>query len=113
MDEIIVEKMEVFKDFNIPWSNSLEIKYRAHKKEHGRLKAEIYLDNLCQSYIQYALDHYADVVLEAVRARHPKAETIYADIIKEEVGSYGLNELIKANKIEYCGSFKGRKLYAI
>ena len=113
MDELITAKMELFDDFDIPWSNQIEMEYLAYKKANGAERAEIFLDNLCQSYIVYSLDHYAEVVYEAVKAKHPKTETLYEDVIKKEVGKYAFGELIKANLIELCGSFKGRKLYAI
>ena len=42
-----------------------------------------------------------------------KAETLYDYVIQKEIGKYAMAELIKANLIECCGSYKGAKLYAI
>ena len=110
---IIAEKKRLFKELNIPWSNQIEKEYKAYKKENGEAKAEIYLDNLCQDYISYALDHYAAVIHESLKANHPKAETLDDYVIQKEIGKYAMAELIKANLIECCGSYKGAKLYAI
>lgn len=110
---LIAEKKDLFKDFGIPWCPQIETEYKAKKREKGKEFAANYLDRLCHSYIQYALDNYPKVLHELVKANHPKADAVYDYIIQREVGAYGFNELIKANLIECCGSFNGNKLYAI
>ena len=85
---------------------------RVQGKEKGKGFAANYLDRLCHSYIQYALDNYPKVLYELVKANHP-SDAVYDYVLKKEIGDYGLNELIKANLIECCGTFNGSKLYAI
>lgn len=109
----IAEKKSLFRDFGIPWCPQIETEYKAKKKEKGKEFAQNYLDRLCHSYIQYSLDNYPKVMHELVKANHPKAEAVYEYVLKKEIGAYGLNELIKANLIECCGSFDGNKLYTI
>lgn len=109
----IAEKKSLFRDFGIPWCPQIETEYKAKKKEKGKEFAQNYLDRLCHSYIQYSLDNYPKVMHELVKANHPKAEAVYGYVLKKEIGEYAINELIKANLIECCGSFDGNKLYAI
>ena len=108
----IAEKKRLFKDFGIPWCPQIETEYKAKKREKGKECAANYLDRLCHSYIQYALDNYPKVLYELVKANHP-SDAVYDYVLKKEIGDYGINELIKANLIECCGTFNGSKLYAI
>lgn len=108
----IAEKKRLFKDFGIPWCPQIETEYKAKKREKGKEFAANYLDRLCHSYIQYALDNYPKVLYELVKANHP-SDAVYDYVLKKEIGDYGINELIKANLIECCGTFNGSKLYAI
>lgn len=108
----IAEKKRLFKDFGIPWCPQIETEYKTKKREKGKEFAANYLDRLCHSYIQYALDNYPKVLYELVKANHP-SDAVYDYVLKKEIGDYGLNELIKANLIECCGTFNGSKLYAI
>lgn len=108
----IAEKKRLFKDFGIPWCPQIETEYKAKKREKGKEFAANYLDRLCHSYIQYALDNYPKILYELVKANHP-SDAVYDYVLKKEIGDYGLNELIKANLIECCGTFNGSKLYAI
>ena len=108
----IAEKKRLFRDFGIPWPTQIEVEYKVKRKEKGKEAAETYLDNLCQDYIIYALDNYPKVLYELVKANHP-SDAVYDYGLKKEIGDYGLNELIKANLIECCGTFNGSKLYAI
>lgn len=110
---LISEKKQLFKDFNIPWNKAIETDYKAYKKANGAEAAEIHLDNVCQSYITNALDRYPEIVYETVKANHPEADAIYEDVLKKEIGRYAFSELVKANLIELCGAYRGRKLYAI
>ena len=48
-----------------------------------------------------------------LKRSYPKMETLYEDVIIRTVGRAGLDALKKANLIETCGGFNGRKLYAI
>lgn len=38
---------------------------------------------------------------------------IYRDILDLMLGTTGVDELIRANKLECCGSINGRKLYTL
>ena len=108
----IAEKKRLFKDFGIPWCPQIETEYKAKKREKGKEFAANYLDRLCHSYIQYALDNYPKVLYELVKANHP-SDAVYDYGLKKEIGDYGLNELIKANLMECCGAYNGANLYAI
>lgn len=108
---LLQEKQDLFHDMEIPFPKEIETKfYEAVAK--GNRNAEICLDQLCYKHIQYALDHYAEVLHDKLIEEHP-CETIYEREMKKILGRYGTKELIKSGLIELQGSFRGEKLYAI
>lgn len=123
---ILNEKRDMFADFRIPFPEDIASGFNAEVVK-GNKNAEVYLDNLCQSYIQFALDNYGKVMHELIKSVHG-GETIYEteimNILKKEfhISSIedrretcrlAIKEMVKANLIECQGSYKGDKLYAI
>jgi len=108
---LLKEKQKLFSEMEIPFPKEIETKfYEAIAK--GNRNAEVYLNNLCHSHIQYALDHYAEVLYDKLIAEHG-GDTIYEREMKKILGRYGTKELIKSGLVECCGAFRGDKLYAI
>ena len=123
---ILKEKREMFADFHIPFPEDIATSFNAEVAK-GNKKADVYLDNLCQSYIQFALDNYGKVIHELIKSVYD-GETIYeTDIMlilkrefhissredREKTCRLAIREMIKANLIECQGSHRGEKLYAI
>lgn len=123
---ILNAKREMFEDFRIPFPEDIATSFKAEVAK-GNKKADIYLDNLCQSYIQFALDNYGKVIHEFIKSVYD-GETIYeTDIMRilrkefspaswadhNEACRLAISEMIKANLIECQGSYRGDKLYAI
>ena len=123
---ILKEKREMFADFNIPFPEDIATSFKAEVAK-GNKRADIYLDNLCQSYIQFALDNYGKVIHELIKSVYD-GEVIYElDIMRilksefhissredrEETCRIAIREMTKANLIECKGSHRGEKLYAI
>lgn len=55
----------------------------------------------------------AKEILRDLKRMYPTMETLYEDLIISEVGIKGLYMLRMYHLIETCGTFNGRKLYAI
>lgn len=123
---ILNAKRDMFEDFRIPFPEDIATNFNAEVAK-GNKNAEIYLDNLCQSYIQFALDNYGKVMHELIKSVYD-GDTIYEmDIIRilkkefhisskadrEETCRLAIREMVKANLIECQGSHRGEKLYAI
>ena len=108
---LLKEKQKVFAGFAIPFPAEIETKFNEYVAK-GNANAEVYLDNLCQSEIQYALDHYAEVLYKKLIEEY-HGETIYERELKKIVGKYGIKELVNAGLIECCKAYRGNKLYAI
>lgn len=108
---LLKEKKDMFADFAIPFPAEIEAKFNEYVAK-GKANPEVYLDNLCHTHIQYALDHYAEVLYKKLIAEY-HGETIYEKELKKIVGKYGVRELIKAGYIELCKAYRGNKLYAI
>ena len=51
--------------------------------------------------------------LAFLKAKFPKAETLYEDTIVSIIGHNGLMALRESKSIETCAMFNGRKLYAL
>lgn len=56
---------------------------------------------------------YVDYVYDIVRLDCEGMDSIYKDYIKQMVGVYGFNALLKDNLIESCGVVNGRQLYVL
>lgn len=123
---ILKEKREMFADFNIPFPEDIATSFKAEVAK-GNKKADIYLDNLCQSYIQFALDNYGKVIHELIKSVYD-GETIYESeimkILKREFHISNLRDriitcnmaidgMLDANLIVYQESKKGDRLFAI
>ena len=108
---LLKEKRNLFADFELPFPEEVASKFNEYVAQ-GKGNAEVYLDNLCHSHLQYSLDHYAEVVYNKLIAEYD-GETIYEREMRKLLGKYATSELIKSGLIECCGSFKGNKLYAI
>ena len=52
-------------------------------------------------------------ILKDLKGMYPDMETLYEDVIVSAVGEEGLYALRSHHLIETCGTFNGRKLYAI
>lgn len=108
---LLKEKQKLFDEFEIPFPSEIETKfYDAVAK--GNRNLEVYLDNLCQSYIQHALDNYAQILYNKLIAEYD-GETIYEREMRKILGKYGTKELIRSGLVECCDCFKGNKLYAL
>lgn len=55
----------------------------------------------------------AKEIYNALKQKFPKADALYEDIIKREVGNSGLMLLREMHMIETCAVFNNRKLYAL
>ena len=55
----------------------------------------------------------AKEILRDLKGMNPNMETLYEDVIVSAVGEEGLYALRSHHLIETCGTFNGRKLYAI
>lgn len=123
---ILNAKRDMFVDFCVPFPEDIASSFNAEVAK-GNKNAEVYLDNLCQSYIQFALDNYGKVIHEFLKSVYD-GETIYETEIlrllkkefhiasakdREETCRLAVREMVKANLIECQGSYKGDKLYAI
>ena len=108
---LLEEKYDLFKDMEIPFPSEIESKFSEYIAK-GNKHPEVYLDNLCHSYIKYALEHYAEILYDKLIAAHA-GETIYEREMQKILGKYGAKELIKSGLVELQGSFRGSKLYAI
>lgn len=123
---ILNAKRDMFEDFRIPFPEDIATSFNAEVAK-GNKNAEIHLDNLCQSYIQFALDNYGKVMHELIKSVYD-GDTIYEmDIMiilkkefhisskadRKETCALAIKEMVKANLIECQGSYKGEKLYAI
>lgn len=104
-------KRELFKEMEIPFPKEIEDKfYDAVAK--GNRNVEVYLDNLCHTYIQYAFDHYAEVLYDKLIAEHD-GETIYEKEMQKILGKYGAKELIRSGLVKFQCAYRGSKRYAI
>lgn len=108
---LIKEKKQLFKEMEIPFPSEIETKFWDAVSK-GNKNAEVYLDNMCHTHIKYALDNYAEVLYQKLISEY-HSETIYERELRKIVGKYGIKELVKGGLIEFRGSFKGNKLYAI
>ena len=123
---ILKAKREMFADLCIPFPEDIATSFNAEVSK-GNKNAEVYLDNLCQSYIQFALDNYGKVIHEFIKSVYD-GDTIYEiDIMRilkrefhpssvedrNETCRLAIREMVKANLIECQGSHRGDKLYAI
>lgn len=123
---ILNAKREMFADFHIPFPEDIATSFNSEVAK-GNKNADVYLDNLCQSYIQFALDNYGKVIHEFLKSVYD-GNTIYeTDIMRilksefnisskadrEATCRLAVREMVKANLIECQGSRKGEKLYAI
>lgn len=123
---ILNAKRDMFADFRIPFPEDIATSFSAEVAK-GNKNAEVHLDNLCHSYIQFALDNYGKVMHELIKSVH-RGETIYETEImniirsefhitapkeRQETFRLAMSEMVKANLIECQGSHRGEKLYAI
>lgn len=108
---LLKEKKDMFADFAIPFPAEIEAKFNAYVAK-GKANPEVYLDNLCHTHIQYALDHYAEILYKKL-IEECESETIYERELRKIVGKYGIRELVKAGYIKIHKSYRGNILYAI
>ena len=93
---LLMEKRQVFKELRIPFPTEIEVKFYAAINNGSN--AEIYLDNICRSYINYAYENYAKILREYILAESESKLFTKNDIIKL-VGKDGLQELCKAGMV--------------
>lgn len=123
---ILNAKRDMFEDFRIPFPEDIATSFKAEVAK-GNKNADIYLDNLCQSYIQFALDNYGKVIHELIKSVYD-GETIYESeimkILKREFRISNLRDriitcnmaidgMLDANLIVFQGAKKGDRLFAI
>ena len=81
-------------------------------------KIEIDVAKLVNEAIEGATEEvkemvYARLVYEIVKNETDGLDAVDKDFIKNCVGIYGLNALLKAKLLERCGVVSGRRLYAL
>ena len=108
---LLKEKQKLFSELEIPFPSEIEAKFSEYVSK-GNKHPEVYLENLCHSYIKYALDHYAEILYQKLISNYD-GDTIYESEMHKILGKYGTHELIKSGLIESCGSYKGNRLFAI
>ena len=123
---ILKAKREMFEDFYIPFPESIACSFNAEVAK-GNKNAEIHLDNLCQSYIQYALENYGQVIYDHIKMVHNR-ETIYETEImriirksfrtsdledRKNACRIAIKEMLKANLIEFQGFNRGDAQYEL
>lgn len=108
---LLKEKRKLFAEMQIPFPSEIEAKFADYISK-GNKHADIYLENICHSYIQYAFDHYAEVLYQKLIADHG-SETVNEREMRKILGKYGAKELERSGLVKFMCLKNGYKVYAL
>lgn len=96
--ELLKEKKSLFEDLYIPFPTEIKVKlYEAANQ--GNRNCALYLDNMCHSYIKYALENYPQIMFELLLTK-TQDDIVTQKTIEKAIGKYGFEELAKSGLIK-------------
>lgn len=87
--------------------------YIVHPSEFGEMLTPNYRFTKGVNAVELKTKEQAKEIIDILRKIHPNIETLYEDVIKNDVGIDGLVALRMHHLIESCAVINNRKLYAL